>query len=68
MGTRLLCLQWTYLKCKFVSILVNSCMHFLSRVSSFAYINHRYDRFSHKKGWKFEVVDITESDLKGYKV
>lgn len=31
-------------------------------------INHRYDRFSHKKGWKFEVVDITESDLKGYKV
>ncbi|BBH07166.1 Peptide chain release factor 1 [Prunus dulcis] len=23
--------------------------------------------FSHKKGWKFEVVDITESDLKGYK-
>ncbi|KAH0972919.1 hypothetical protein GBA52_025075 [Prunus armeniaca] len=26
-----------------------------------------YDRFSHKKGWKFEVVDITESDLKGYK-
>ncbi|BFG37826.1 hypothetical protein CerSpe_241010 [Prunus speciosa] len=23
--------------------------------------------FSHKKGWTFEVVDITESDLKGYK-
>ncbi|KAA8531277.1 hypothetical protein F0562_005986 [Nyssa sinensis] len=26
-----------------------------------------YDRYSLKKGWKFEVVDITESDLKGYK-
>ncbi|KAM6541367.1 hypothetical protein CsatB_005814 [Cannabis sativa] len=26
-----------------------------------------YERFSQKKGWKFEVVDVTESDLKGYK-
>ncbi|GLU16676.1 hypothetical protein SLE2022_330960 [Rubroshorea leprosula] len=26
-----------------------------------------YERYSLKKGWKFEVVDITESDLKGYK-
>ncbi|KAK6285954.1 hypothetical protein POUND7_012133 [Theobroma cacao] len=26
-----------------------------------------YERYSHKKGWKFEVVGITESDLKGYK-
>ncbi|KAK9983480.1 hypothetical protein SO802_033005 [Lithocarpus litseifolius] len=26
-----------------------------------------YERYSQKKGWKFEVVDITESDLKGYK-
>lgn len=28
----------------------------------------RYERYSQKKGWKFEVVDITESDLRGYKV
>ena len=28
----------------------------------------RYERYSQKRGWKFEVVDITESDLKGYKV
>ncbi|XAR52467.1 hypothetical protein NMG60_11020566 [Bertholletia excelsa] len=26
-----------------------------------------YERYSFKKGWKFEVVEITESDLKGYK-
>lgn len=26
-----------------------------------------YERYSQKKGWKFEVVEITESDLKGYK-
>ncbi|KAF9669205.1 hypothetical protein SADUNF_Sadunf14G0083600 [Salix dunnii] len=26
-----------------------------------------YERFSQNKGWKFEVVDITESDSKGYK-
>ncbi|XP_056163010.1 peptide chain release factor 1, mitochondrial isoform X2 [Syzygium oleosum] len=26
-----------------------------------------YERYSQKKGWKFEVVDITESDLRGYK-
>ncbi|OMO82258.1 Peptide chain release factor class I/class II [Corchorus olitorius] len=26
-----------------------------------------YEKYSQKKGWKFEVVDITESDLKGYK-
>uniref|UniRef100_A0A0A0KPV3 Peptide chain release factor domain-containing protein n=2 Tax=Cucumis sativus TaxID=3659 RepID=A0A0A0KPV3_CUCSA len=26
-----------------------------------------YERYAQKKGWKFEVVDITESDLKGYK-
>ena len=32
-------------------------------------MNHdRYERYSQKRGWKFEVVDITESDLKGYKV
>ncbi|XVF72828.1 hypothetical protein PTKIN_Ptkin12aG0152000 [Pterospermum kingtungense] len=27
-----------------------------------------YERYSQKKGWKFEVVDIAESDLKGYKL
>ncbi|KAG7971175.1 hypothetical protein I3843_07G122600 [Carya illinoinensis] len=26
-----------------------------------------YERYSYKKGWKFEVVEITESDLRGYK-
>ncbi|KAK9281477.1 hypothetical protein L1049_004380 [Liquidambar formosana] len=26
-----------------------------------------YERYSQKKGWKFEVVDIAGSDLKGYK-
>ncbi|XP_010270990.1 PREDICTED: uncharacterized protein LOC104607150 [Nelumbo nucifera] len=26
-----------------------------------------YEKYSLKKGWRFEVVDITESDLKGYK-
>jgi peptide chain release factor 1 len=27
-----------------------------------------YERYSQKKGWKFDIVDITESDMKGYKV
>ncbi|KAF3436604.1 hypothetical protein FNV43_RR23696 [Rhamnella rubrinervis] len=26
-----------------------------------------YEKYSQKKGWKFEVVEVTESDLKGYK-
>ncbi|GMN52199.1 hypothetical protein TIFTF001_021353 [Ficus carica] len=26
-----------------------------------------YEKYSQKKGWKFEVVDVTESDLRGYK-
>ncbi|KAK1280601.1 hypothetical protein QJS04_geneDACA004675 [Acorus gramineus] len=26
-----------------------------------------YEKYSQKKGWKFEVVDIMESDLRGYK-
>ncbi|KDO86802.1 hypothetical protein CISIN_1g014582mg [Citrus sinensis] len=26
-----------------------------------------YERYSQKKGWKFEVVGVTESDLRGYK-
>ncbi|KAL8139071.1 hypothetical protein V2J09_005072 [Rumex salicifolius] len=26
-----------------------------------------YERYAHKNGWKFEVVDIAESDLKGFK-
>lgn len=29
---------------------------------------NRYEKYSQKKGWKFDVVDIMESDLKGYKV
>ncbi|XP_020598670.1 uncharacterized protein LOC110038238 [Phalaenopsis equestris] len=26
-----------------------------------------YEKYSQKKGWRFEVIDIMESDLKGYK-
>ncbi|PIN08452.1 Mitochondrial polypeptide chain release factor [Handroanthus impetiginosus] len=26
-----------------------------------------YEKYSQKKGWKFEVLDVAESDLKGYK-
>ncbi|XP_058082644.1 peptide chain release factor 1, mitochondrial isoform X2 [Magnolia sinica] len=26
-----------------------------------------YEKYSHKKGWKFDIVDIMESDLKGFK-
>ncbi|ERN02009.1 uncharacterized protein LOC18430109 [Amborella trichopoda] len=26
-----------------------------------------YERYSQKRGWRFEVVDVMESDLKGYK-
>ncbi|RYR68326.1 hypothetical protein Ahy_A03g014829 isoform A [Arachis hypogaea] len=29
--------------------------------------NVRYEKYAHKNGWKFEVVDIAQSDLKGYK-
>lgn len=29
---------------------------------------NRYEKHSQKKGWKFDIVDIMESDLKGYKV
>ncbi|EXB38209.1 Peptide chain release factor 1 [Morus notabilis] len=28
---------------------------------------NRYEKYSQKKRWKFEVVDVTESDLRGYK-
>ncbi|KAL3632280.1 hypothetical protein CASFOL_025264 [Castilleja foliolosa] len=27
-----------------------------------------YEKYSQKKGWRFEVLDVAESDLKGYKV
>lgn len=27
-----------------------------------------YEKYSLMKGWKFEVLDVAESDLKGYKV
>ncbi|KAJ0049569.1 hypothetical protein Pint_16694 [Pistacia integerrima] len=27
-----------------------------------------YERYLQKKGWKFDVIDVTESDLRGYKV
>lgn len=33
---------------------------------SFKYV--RYEKYSQNKGWKFEVLDVSESDLKGYKV
>ncbi|KAF3340488.1 Peptide chain release factor 1 [Carex littledalei] len=26
-----------------------------------------YEKFSHKSGWKFDVIQVMESDLKGYK-
>ncbi|XP_028804500.1 uncharacterized protein LOC114759490 [Neltuma alba] len=26
-----------------------------------------YEKYAHKKGWRFEVVDVAQSDLKGYK-
>ncbi|KAJ0049540.1 hypothetical protein Pint_16714 [Pistacia integerrima] len=26
-----------------------------------------YERYLQKKGWKFDVIDVTESDLRGYK-
>ncbi|KAI0528836.1 hypothetical protein KFK09_001379 [Dendrobium nobile] len=26
-----------------------------------------YEKYSQKKGWRFEIIDIMESDLKGYK-
>lgn len=28
----------------------------------------RYEKYSEKRGWKFDIIDIMESDLKGYKV
>lgn len=32
------------------------------------FVHLRYDKYSLKKGWKFEVLNLAESDLKGYKV
>ncbi|KAH9625811.1 hypothetical protein KSS87_020465 [Heliosperma pusillum] len=29
---------------------------------------NRYERYSQKKGWKFEIVEINQSDLRGFKV
>ncbi|XP_076958912.1 peptide chain release factor 1, mitochondrial-like [Bidens hawaiensis] len=26
-----------------------------------------YERYSHKKGWRFEVVEVTDSNMKGFK-
>ncbi|KAL1363289.1 hypothetical protein AAHE18_03G139600 [Arachis hypogaea] len=38
------------------------------RASLFAMdIFKMYEKYAHKNGWKFEVVDIAQSDLKGYK-
>ncbi|XLR65336.1 hypothetical protein S83_016008, partial [Arachis hypogaea] len=40
------------------------------RASLFAmdiFKNVRYEKYAYKNGWKFEVVDIAQSDIKGYK-
>lgn len=26
-----------------------------------------YEKYAHNKGWKFDVVDIAQSDMKGFK-
>lgn len=31
-------------------------------------MHNRYEKYAHKNGWRFEVVDVAQSDLKGYKV
>jgi hypothetical protein len=30
--------------------------------------NYRYEAYAHNNSWKFEVIDITETSLRGYKV
>jgi hypothetical protein len=29
---------------------------------------NRYERFAQKNSWNFEILDITESEMRGYKV
>jgi hypothetical protein len=64
---RHLCLQWIYLECRLScsaanvsdpqSVLLNSIL-----------LCYRYEKYAQKNGWKFDVIDIMESAVKGYKV
>ncbi|KAJ0105437.1 hypothetical protein Patl1_19381 [Pistacia atlantica] len=44
-----------------------SCIWILIARPSLSELRQRYERYSQKKGWKFDVIDVTESDLRGYK-
>ncbi|KAJ0105435.1 hypothetical protein Patl1_19387 [Pistacia atlantica] len=44
-----------------------SCIRILLERPSLSELRQRYERYSQKKGWKFDVIDVTESDLRGYK-
>lgn len=70
MEKRLLCSPWTFSECKFFP---NDCKCMAEatiflHTSTVVWNDDRYERYSQKKGWKFDIVDITESDMKGYKV
>jgi hypothetical protein len=64
---RLLCLQWIYLECQLSCSAANVCDHH-SMLLSLILLRYRYEKYAQKNGWKFDVIDIMESAVKGYKV
>lgn len=64
---RLLCLQWIYLECQLSCSAANVCDHH-SMSLSLILLRYRYEKYAQKNGWKFDVIDIMESAVKGYKV
>jgi hypothetical protein len=64
-------LRWIYSRCNLLKHVIVTLFTILPpslllRIETFLNYN-RHERFSQKNGWKFEAVDIMESDLKGYK-
>lgn len=71
-GKKLLYLRWRYLKCRLLTYccynLFDMSNAVFSHLRTLSFIYIRYDKYSQMKGWKFEVLNVAESDLKGYKV
>jgi hypothetical protein len=60
-------LQWIYLECQLSCSAANVCDHH-SMSLSLILLRYRYEKYAQKNGWKFDVIDIMESAVKGYKV
>ena len=64
---RHLCLQWIYLEC-WLSCSAASVCDPQSVLLNSILLCYRYEKYAQMNGWKFDVIDIMESAVKGYKV